>query len=525
VPLLRVIYSERGTPAPRPTLTRPGQTTNQRRHFSRSDFANRRRVAVSYHTTAMRGGSSQSRRHIISRLLRAMADLSRLVELLYGAHRDVDGLFIEAQDRTTSDGNDVVIAQTNVGGGVTFRWIGQGPNQSPAKTIRRLWLQHPDRVRAEVVQGEAVVRAAVRNGDAWWRWDRHDGESAGTVSQGATLPAMLDAGVLVSPARLLATTWFEVTGVSNRGTRSIIAAKGTPRSTTGGGERHFEFEFDLEHGTPLYIATLDAGTITNVTETLSVEYEPTIDAEIFMFQQRAAAQVSAAAQPGSTRHHHLPNRVAPTGVASSALPPAILARHSTIWLTGLSGAGKTTIARATERLLHQLGVRCCVIDGDELRNGLSSDLGLSRDDRAEQARRAAHIATIVADSGVVPIVALVSPYAADRQRARAIHEEAGIGLLEVWVDTPLEVCAARDTKGLYAAASAAIVAPHWDSDGSGLTGLASPYEAPSTPDVHVRGDEQQPRAAAVQIVEKMISASAQAHVVSTNMPRTSVGFA
>ncbi|MGA0831118.1 MAG: adenylyl-sulfate kinase, partial [Nitriliruptoraceae bacterium] len=129
-------------------------------------------------------------------------------------------------------------------------------------------------------------------------------------------------------------------------------------------------------------------------------------------------------------------------VASAPVP--------TVWLTGLSGAGKTTLAHAVADLLTAADRAAHVVDGDELRAGLSADLGFSLADRAEQVRRAGHVAMLLGDAGVVPLVALVSPVAADRDAVRALH---GSGrFLEVHVATPLAVCEARDVKGLYARA-------------------------------------------------------------------------
>jgi bifunctional enzyme CysN/CysC len=165
----------------------------------------------------------------------------------------------------------------------------------------------------------------------------------------------------------------------------------------------------------------------------------------------------------------------------------------TVWLTGLSGAGKTTLALAVERELLRLSLPTCVLDGDELRRGLSSDLGLSRRDRAEQARRVACVAGLISRSGVVAVVALVSPYAEDRRRARVIHEELRVPFLEVWVDTPLAVCEERDAKGLYARARSGEL--------SGLTGVAAPYEAPEAPALRVPGYGEAPENVAQEIVE------------------------
>jgi bifunctional enzyme CysN/CysC len=167
-------------------------------------------------------------------------------------------------------------------------------------------------------------------------------------------------------------------------------------------------------------------------------------------------------------------------------------RGATLWLTGLSGAGKTTIASAIDGLLAELGYVGVVLDGDVLRTGLSSDLGLSPSDRSEQARRTAHVAALIAGAGLVAVVSLISPYAEDRRRAREIHERQGLDFREVWVDTPLHVCQARDPKGLYARARAGEI--------RGVTGLDAPYDEPLDPDVRVSGCDRSPRDTATAIL-------------------------
>jgi adenylyl-sulfate kinase len=152
-------------------------------------------------------------------------------------------------------------------------------------------------------------------------------------------------------------------------------------------------------------------------------------------------------------------------------------RGTTVWFTGLSGSGKSTVAAALEEQLIEAGRWAYRLDGDNLRHGVCSDLGFSRDDRAENARRAAELALLFADSGAVALVCLVSPYAADRTHARALHEEAGIDFLEVFVDTSLAECARRDVKGLYAQARGGEL--------GNLTGVGSPYEVPLNPDVRL----------------------------------------
>jgi len=150
-------------------------------------------------------------------------------------------------------------------------------------------------------------------------------------------------------------------------------------------------------------------------------------------------------------------------------------RGATVWLTGLSGSGKSSIAKQLEAELVSGGVPAYVLDGDNLRHGISQDLGFSREDRGENARRAAEVAKLFADSGVVALVALISPYAEDRLRARRIHEEAGLLFLEVYVATSLAECEARDPKGLYAEARTGEIGD--------FTMVTDPYEIPEHPDV------------------------------------------
>ena len=157
-------------------------------------------------------------------------------------------------------------------------------------------------------------------------------------------------------------------------------------------------------------------------------------------------------------------------------------RGATIWLTGLPGAGKSTIGEELERRLVAAGRPAYLLDGENLRHGLSADLGFSDADRHEHARRAANVASILADTGNVAIVALVSPMAADRAYARELHEQADLRFLEAWVDTPLEVCERRDPAGLYRRA--------WAGELTGFTGVDAPYEPPDRPDVRLHGADE-----------------------------------
>jgi bifunctional enzyme CysN/CysC len=174
-------------------------------------------------------------------------------------------------------------------------------------------------------------------------------------------------------------------------------------------------------------------------------------------------------------------------------------RGATVWLTGLPASGKSTIAEELERALVGIGRPAYLLDGENVRHGLSGDLGFSPADRSEHARRVASVARMFADAGMVTIVALVSPAAADREFARELHEEAGLDFVEAWVDTPLEECERRDPHGLYARARAGKL--------PGFTGVDAPYEEPERPDVRLRGADD-PVAASVERLLRRLSRGA-----------------
>ncbi len=148
---------------------------------------------------------------------------------------------------------------------------------------------------------------------------------------------------------------------------------------------------------------------------------------------------------------------------------------ATLWFTGLPGAGKSTVAAAVEERLLEIGRPAFLLDGDNLRHGLNGDLGFDETARTENVRRTAHVARLLAESGTVALVSLVSPYAADRLTAASLHMGDELDFLEVFVDAPLELCEQRDPKGLYARARAGEL--------SGLTGVGAPYEPPESPDL------------------------------------------
>lgn len=146
-----------------------------------------------------------------------------------------------------------------------------------------------------------------------------------------------------------------------------------------------------------------------------------------------------------------------------------------IWFTGLSGSGKSTLAMGLEVLLHQQNIATYVLDGDHLRHGLCSDLGFSDHDRRENMRRTGEVAKLFAEAGLVVLCALISPFSAEREHVRHSCLRDQISFIEVFVDTPLAVCERRDPRGLYAKARAGKMID--------FTGIHSPYEAPTKPDL------------------------------------------
>lgn len=160
-----------------------------------------------------------------------------------------------------------------------------------------------------------------------------------------------------------------------------------------------------------------------------------------------------------------------------------------LWFTGLSGSGKSTIANAVDRLLFERGCQTYVLDGDNVRHGLNRDLGFDDDSRVENIRRITEVARLFVDAGLIVSTAFISPFRADRAQAR---ELAGSAFIEVFVDTPLDICEQRDPKGLYQKARAGKI-PHF-------TGISSPYEAPENPEIHLKTSKLCIEQAAEQVV-------------------------
>ncbi len=187
--------------------------------------------------------------------------------------------------------------------------------------------------------------------------------------------------------------------------------------------------------------------------------------------------------------------------ARGKLPPGERAvrsghRGAVVWLTGLSGAGKSTIAQALERELFNRAMHTYVLDGDNVRHGLNSNLGFSPEDRVENIRRVSEVAKLMADAGAVVITAFISPYRMERRRAREIALESNAEFIEVFIDAPLEVCETRDPKNLYKKARAGEIRD--------FTGIDAPYEAPEDAEIVVRTDRLSVDESVATILEQLL---------------------
>ncbi|WP_037470384.1 adenylyl-sulfate kinase [Shewanella waksmanii] len=166
-----------------------------------------------------------------------------------------------------------------------------------------------------------------------------------------------------------------------------------------------------------------------------------------------------------------------------------------LWYTGLSGSGKSTVANAVDRKLFERGCHTYVLDGDNVRHGLNGDLGFSDKDRVENIRRIGEVAKLFVDAGLIVSTAFISPFRADREMVRELLEVSQF--IEIFIDTPIEVCESRDPKGLYKKARAGEI--------KHFTGIDSAYEAPQNADIHVRTDDQSIEACADQVVDLLLS--------------------
>ena len=176
-------------------------------------------------------------------------------------------------------------------------------------------------------------------------------------------------------------------------------------------------------------------------------------------------------------------------VASNGHRPAVL------WFTGLSGSGKSTVANAVDKMLHDIGCKTYLLDGDNVRHGLNGDLGFSDEDRVENIRRIGEVSKLFVDAGQLVSTAFISPFLADRELVRSQLKSGEF--VEVFIDTPIEICELRDPKGLYKKARAGEI--------KNFTGIDSAYEMPVNPEVHVKTAEQSVEACAKQVIDHLKS--------------------
>lgn len=168
----------------------------------------------------------------------------------------------------------------------------------------------------------------------------------------------------------------------------------------------------------------------------------------------------------------------------------------TVWLTGLSASGKSTIACALEQALLKRGTTAYRLDGDNIRFGLNKDLGFSEADRNENIRRISEVSKLFADASVVSITSFISPYKADREKARELHLKDGLAFVEVFVDVPLEVAEQRDPKGLYKKARDGVIKE--------FTGISAPYEKPESPELYMDTSKSSVEECAQQVIDYLV---------------------
>ncbi len=171
-------------------------------------------------------------------------------------------------------------------------------------------------------------------------------------------------------------------------------------------------------------------------------------------------------------------------------------KGATIWFTGLSGSGKSTVAFTVEHALVERGHLAYVLDGDNIRHGLNKNVGFSPEDREENIRRIGEVAKLFADTGVLTFTSFISPYRKDRDQARKIHEEAGLPFIEVFVSAPLEVCEQRDPKGLYQKAREGKIPE--------FTGISAPYEEPLKPEIVLDVAKLSPQESAAEVINHLV---------------------
>lgn len=305
------------------------------------------------------------------------------------------------------------------------------------------------------------------------------------IGRGDVLVSGTDDAHLPVLARELDATicWFGETPLRAGDRLALKHTSRTVRATVQALHSHLDPETLDEHDNPVALALNDIGTITIRTSSVVVadDYANNRDSGAFiLIDENSNDTVGAGTileprevKPGAQQRTDV--RWHPSSLDRNHRWSATGHRGATIWFTGLPASGKSTVAVALERALVEKGRVAYLLDGDNVRHGLSDDLGFSPGDRAENIRRVGHLTRLFADAGAVALASLVSPLESDRAIARTLHDAAKLPFIEVHVSTPVEECERRDPKGLYAKARAGEL--------KGLTGIDAPYEAPTNPDL------------------------------------------
>jgi bifunctional enzyme CysN/CysC len=305
------------------------------------------------------------------------------------------------------------------------------------------------------------------------------------VGRGDVFVSGADNAVLPVPARELDATvcWFVETPLRAGDRVALKQGARTVRATVQALHSRLDPETLDESENPVELALNDIGAVTLRTSSVVVSdaYADNKGSGAFILIDETSNDTVGAGtiteprevKPGAQKRHDI--RWHPSALDRAHRWSATGQRGATIWFTGLPASGKSTIAVAVERALVESGDVAYLLDGDNIRHGLSDDLGFSAGDRAENIRRVGHLTRLFADAGVVALASLVSPLKSDRETARALSDAAKLPFMEVHVATSVEECERRDPKGLYAKARAGEL--------KGLTGVDAPYEAPENPDL------------------------------------------
>lgn len=328
---------------------------------------------------------------------------------------------------------------------------------------------------AQAQAGQAVTLELVPDSDA---------------TRGDTI-VLLDQSFPSSDTLEVTLVWLHSTGLKLNNSYYVMNGS----SQTAGVVTSIKSKLNVNTGISAHSDTLEVNEIATVQIRLNsplplLKYSQSRDLGNLILVDRATSETMAAGMIGKVIQHSPNVFTQDYDIDASMRAQQLNQRPKVLWLTGLSGSGKSTIANLLEKKLFLNGKKAFVLDGDNLRHGINNDLGFSQEDRKENIRRTAEIAKLMWEAGLIVVVALISPYRLDREKAKALLPEGEF--LEIWVNTPQAVCQSRDPKGLYSKAAAGQI--------SNFTGIGQEYEIPIVPDLMLNG-EADPESNANRIIE------------------------